>query len=78
MSRRLVWGAYDSGLLRRMAGSRNITDVDDVLAASQDNEKLDAAIHAVVSNEQRNPGVTTPDSIGFQLCRNLLKAHRTA
>lgn len=78
MSRRLVRGAYDSRLLHKMAGNRNMDDVEGVLAAAQDDEALDAAIHAVVTNEQRNPGTVHPDSIGFQLCRNLLQARRAA
>jgi hypothetical protein len=76
MSRRLVRGAYDSRLLHKMAGTHAINDPSDVLAAAQDDEKLDAAIHAVVLNEQRNPGTVHPDSIGFQLCRQLLNAER--
>jgi hypothetical protein len=72
MSRRLVRGAYDSRLLHKMAGTQNINAPADVLAAAQDDETLDAAIHAVVINEQRNPGTVHPDSIGFQLCRQLL------
>lgn len=78
MSRRLVRGAYDSRLLHKMAGTRNIDDPADVLTAAQDDETLDAAIHAVVTNEQRNPGTVHPDSIGFQLCRSLLQARRAA
>ncbi|QOT19537.1 hypothetical protein [Paenarthrobacter sp. YJN-5] len=76
MSRRLVRGAYDSKVLHKMAGTANINEAGDVLAAAQDDEKLDAAIHAVVTNEQRNPGTVHPDSIGFQLCRQLLNAQR--
>ncbi|GAA4032778.1 hypothetical protein GCM10023063_15140 [Arthrobacter methylotrophus] len=78
LSRRLVRGAYDSKLLHRMAGTRNISDVGDVLASAQDDEKLDAAIHAVVTHEQRNPGVVASETIAFQLCRSLLNAHRNA
>lgn len=76
MSRRLVRGAYDSKLLHKMVGTANVNEAGDVLAAAQDDEKLDAAIHAVVINEQRNPGTVHPDSIGFQLCRQLLNAGR--
>ena len=78
LSRRLVQGVHDSGLLRKMAGTRGINDAGAVLAAAHDDEKLDAAIHAVVTNEQRNPGTVHPDSIGFQLCRHLLRAQRAA
>jgi hypothetical protein len=74
LSRRLIQGVHDSGLLKKMAGNRNLADVESVLAAARDNDKLDAAIHAVLDNERRNPGVTHPDSIGFQLCRHLLQA----
>jgi hypothetical protein len=78
LSRRLVQGAYDSRLLHKMAGNRNVADAEGVLADAQDNAKLDAAIQAVVTNEQRSPGTVHPDSIGFQLCRNLLQARRAA
>jgi hypothetical protein len=76
VSRRLVKAAYDSGLLLKMVGARNIDDVAGVLSDSRDNAKLDAAIHAVSSYEQRNPGTVNPDSIGFQICRRLLQARR--
>jgi hypothetical protein len=78
LSRRLVRGAYDSRLLHRMVGTRDIDAAGDVLAAAQDDEKLDEAIHAVVVHEQRSPGVVASDTIAFQLCKNLLKTHRAA
>ncbi|MBG0738819.1 hypothetical protein IV500_05215 [Paeniglutamicibacter antarcticus] len=55
-------------MLHRMAGNRNRNEVDAVMAAATDDDKLDAAIH----------GVTPADSIAFQLCRNLLATQRSS
>lgn len=76
MSLRLIQGVHDSGLLRKMAGTANVHDVDKVLAAAQDTRRLDTAIESVIAHEHTNPGTTHPDSIGFKLCRNLLEQVR--
>lgn len=76
LSRRLIEGVHDSGLLRKMAGAANLRDVDRVLAAAQDTGRLDTAIDSVVTHEHASPGTTHPDSIGFKLCRNLLEQVR--
>ncbi|WP_427019378.1 hypothetical protein ACQCSX_22050 (plasmid) [Pseudarthrobacter sp. P1] len=77
-SRRLVQETYDSGQLGRMAGTLHAGHAAAVLAASQRDDVLDAAIHAVVIDEQRNPGLARPETLGFLLSRKLLLAHRGA
>ena len=78
ISRRLVQGAYDSGLLRKMAGTQNSHDVPGVLASSRNDRKLDCAIDAVIERERNSPGSVRPDTLGFQLCRQLLHAQRAS
>lgn len=74
LSRRMIRTVHEAGTLTRMAGLKNLSAVYGVLEAAQDDDRLDAAIHAVVNHEQRHPGTVAPETIGYQLCRRLLAA----
>lgn len=72
LSRRLVKGVHESGVLARMVGSKNAAAAHEVLAAAGDDATLDKAIRAVLHREQLHPGSVPPEKLGFHLCRQLL------
>lgn len=67
-----------SGMLHRMVGSINIAAVEQIMTASRDVNRLDAALEAVAGMERRNPGSVPPGAFGKKLAAQLFSSIRQA